>query len=765
MKTYISILFLGLSFVVNAQQTISGTITNTQNEPLFGVEVFIEDLQKGTSTNEKGYFELNNLPNGTIKLTIVLMGYKTQIKTILLTEVTTQLNFVLEESVFKMDEVIISTPFNKLQSENVMKVEKATIAQLQNKGIVTLSEGIANVPGVSVVSTGTGIGKPIIRGLRGNRVLVYSQGLRLENQQFGDEHGLGVDASSIESMEVIKGPASLLYGSDALGGVIYFNPLKFASINSFAFSGQQTFYSNTEGSNTTFSAKQSYNKWKFLVNGSHNTHSDYETANDNRVTNTRFNETTFNTAIGYNSEQISSIVRFLYNRSIIGIPEEIGEQSTSKSKMLPYQDLTTKMLSLNNTLFLNNSKISTVFGYTENLRNEFEEHHDEHAEEEHGEEENHEEDHLEEEHHEDEISEAALQLKLDTYSYDIKWHLPKTKGIETILGVQGMYQKNLNFGEEILIPDANINDIGVFLTAMYQFDKNSLQGGIRFDTRNISTEYHEVAHEDEVHVFETIDKSFDNISASLGYKTLLFENIISRINLASGFKAPNLAELTSNGVHHGSNRFELGNNTLKQEQNYQSDISLEYKTDHFEFVANGFYNYINDYIFIAPTGEMEDGYSVYSYTQDNAKLYGGEFGLHLHPHPLDWLHLHSNFEMVVGKQNNGNYLPLIPANKLTNTIRAEFNNSSKIQNSFAAITLENTFKQTNLSEFETRSNAYNLVNLGIGGTISFNTVDLNININVNNVFNESYISHLSRLKEDGIQNIGRNFITSIKFNF
>ena len=758
MRKLLTILCIGLSFVSQAQQTISGTITNNQNEPLFGVEVFVEELQKGTSTDERGYFELNNLPSNTIKLAIVFMGYKTQIKTIQLQQETTSLTIVLEESVFKMDEVIISTPFNKLQSENVMKVEKATITQLKNKGVVTLSEAISTLPGVSTISTGTGIGKPVIRGLRGNRVLVYSQGLRLENQQFGDEHGLGVDASSIESLEVIKGPASLLYGSDALGGVLYFNPVKFAPINSFNLVGSQTFYSNTEGSNTSFSAKQSYNKWKFLANGSHNKHSDYLTVNDERVTNTRFNETTFNTAIGYNSERISSIVRFLYTRSIIGIPEEIGEQSTSKSKMLPYQDLTTKMLSLNNTFFLKNSKISTVLGYTENKRNEFE-NHDEHSEDEEGA------DHSEEEHHEYENMEAALQLKLDTYSYDVKWHLPKLKNIETVIGAQGMHQKNKNFGEEILIPDATINDLGVFVTAMYQLDINSIQGGIRFDTRNISTEFHEIQHEDEVHVFEAIDKSFDNISASLGYKTLLFDKIISRLNIASGFKAPNLAELTSNGLHHGSNRFELGNNGLKQEQNFQSDISFEYKTDHFEFVANGFYNYINDYIFITPTGELEDDFDVYSYTQDNAKLYGGEFGLHLHPHPLDWLHINSNFEMVIGKQNNGDYLPLIPANKLTNTIRAEFNNTKTLQNGFAAVTLENTFKQTNLSEFETKSNGYNLVNIGVGGTIKLKTVDLDVNLNMNNVFNESYISHLSRLKADGINNIGRNFITSVKFEF
>jgi iron complex outermembrane receptor protein len=747
MQKYLVFLFLGISINVISQQ-LSGTITNSQNEPLPHVEVYIEELQIGTSTNEKGFYQFNNLPKHPIKLTTAYLGYDTQHKIVALQEEKTILNFTLLESVFKMDEVIISTPFNKLQSENVMKVEKATLSQLQNKGITTLSEGISSIPGVSTMSTGTGIGKPVIRGLRGNRVLVYSQGLRLENQQFGDEHGLGVDESSIESMEVIKGPASLLYGSDALGGVIYFNPVKFASTNSFDFSGSQSYYSNTEGSKTTLSAKQSFNSWKFLANGSYNTHSDYKTGENKRVTNSRFNETNFNTAIGYNNESLSSTIRYSYNKSIIGIPEEIGEQSISKEKLFPYQDLTTRMLSLNNAIFLKNSKITSVVGFTNNERNEFEEHHHEN----------------EEEHSEDENLDAALQLKLNTYSYDVKWHLPKMKSVESVIGIQGMFQKNNNYGEEILIPDAKTNDVGVFATAMLKNGENSFQGGIRFDNRNISTELHEIQHEDEVHIFEAIDKSFHNISASLGYKTLLFDKITSRINLASGFKAPNLAELTSNGIHHGSNRFELGNKLLKQEQNYQSDISFEYKTEHLELVANGFYNYINDYIFITPTGEIEDGFEVFSYTQDNATLYGGEFGLHLHPHPLDWLHLHSNFEMVIGKQKNGEYLPLIPAHKLTNTLRLEFNNNSILSNSFASASLESTFKQKYISQFENVSKAYNLVNIGLGGNLKFNKLDFDVHLNVNNLFDKSYVSHLSRLKPNGILNMGRNFMATIKAN-
>jgi iron complex outermembrane receptor protein len=757
MKKYFTVLLVLVSAVLSAQQKISGTITDIENNPLFGVTVFIEELQKGTSTNEEGYYELTNLPNHPIKISVVFIGFETQVKTVDLKTNETILNFSLKEAVFKMEEIIISTPFNKLQSENVMKVDKATLKQLKNKGAATLIDGVTLIPGVSQVSTGIAIGKPVIRGLRGNRVLVYSQGIRLENQQFGDEHGLGINESSIESVEVIKGPASLLYGSDALGGVMYFTPLKFADENTLNVEIGQTYFSNTQGSNTDFGIKKSYNSWKFLANGAYNSHADYKTPDGYRVTNTRFNETVFNTAVGYNNKSIASTLRFNYNQSNIGIPESIGEQNTNKTPLLPYQNLTNKMLSLNTIAFLNNSKITSVFGYTQNDRKEFEEHH-------------HEDEHDEDEHHDenedmDESNHPSLFLKLNTFSYDVKWHLPVLKTFESIVGIQGLYQENQNFGEEILIPNATTNDIGFLYTASYDFSPtSSIQGGIRFDIRNLETEQHIVMHEDEIHTFEALDKNYQNFSASLGYKTTFFNAIVSRFNIASGFKAPNLAELTSNGVHHGSNRFEIGNPNLQSERNIQLDIALEYDTDHLELFANGFYNYIYDYIFISPTGEIEDGYDVYKYIQENAELYGGEFGFHLHPHPLDWLHLQSSFEMVVGKQSNGNYLPLIPANKFINTLRTEFNIPTWLSNGFATVTLESYLDQQNVSEFETPSKGYNLLNIGLGGTFNISNIHFDLSFNMNNVFDKSYISHLSRLKAEDIPNIGRNFMTSVRFS-
>jgi iron complex outermembrane receptor protein len=734
MKKYIIVLFLGLSAMLQAQNTLSGTVTDLKNQPIKGVSVYASELHKGTTTDENGKYTFSNLPNRNLKISFTFVGFATQNKTINSLQKENTLDIILEEAIFEMDEVIVSTAFNKIQSQNVMKVEHESIKNLQRKGTATLIEGLATIPGVSQVSTGTSIGKPVIRGLSGNRVLVYSQGVRIENQQFGDEHGLGLNDSGIESVEVIKGPASLLYGSDALGGVLYFNPEKFADANTFKANFSQKYFSNTTGSSSSLGLKTSTDNWKFMARGSYNTHSDYKIADGDRVTNTRYNETDFKTGIGYSNAKFSSVLRYNYNELDLGIPEDgIADQSTSKKTGFPKQGVFNHLLSLNNVFFFEKSKLDLDLGYVANDRSEFED-----------------------------SDVAVLHMKLKTFNYNAKYHLPKMGKIETIVGVQGMHQTNTNSGEEYLIPDAVTNDFGVFGTANYEWNSNVLQAGLRFDNRNIITDAQGIAGEEGS--FEAIDKSYDSFNASLGYKTNLADDLTLRLNVASGFRAPNLAELTSNGVHEGTNRYEVGNSDLETEQNVQTDLNLEYKTDHFEFFVNGFYNHINNYIYTSPTGEVIDENAVFDYIQNNAKLYGGEIGLHFHPHPLDWLHFETSFETVTGEKENGDYLPLIPANNWNNTIRTEFKIKNWLEDGFATLNVSSTFNQKNVSGFETESNGYNLVNLGFGGTVKLGKTAFDVNINGNNLFDKRYIAHLSRLKTDGIPNIGRNIVLGVNFN-
>jgi iron complex outermembrane receptor protein len=746
MKILIHIVLFFTVLNLYSQHSITGSIkeANTNNNIPF-VNIYIPQLEKGTISDENGTFTLNNIPPGNYKVIFSIIGYETLSKNIEVPQIE-DLQIVLNPSAIEMEEIIVSTPFHKLQSENVMKVEKENINDLKANGAVTLADGITDIAGVESISTGLSISKPVIRGLSSNRVLVYTQGVRLENQQFGDEHGLGINDAGIESVEVIKGPASLLYGSDALGGVLYLNPERFAEANTNSGDVTFNYFTNTNGYTTNAGYKSSGDTFKFIFRGSLAEHSDYKTK-DYRVTNTRFGEKDFKTALGFQSTTFKTELR--YNANIIkpGIPEDIGIQSTNKTPLPPYQEVTNHVLSSKSTIFFKNSSLNVNFGLLYNDRKEFEdEHEDDH--EDHDEEVGQEDEKHEDEHHDD--LQPALQMKLKTFNYDIKYNLPMFGKFETIVGLQGMLQENSNYGEEQLIPDATTNDIGFLVVTHIHLNTSELEFGARYDHRSID-------------VLNNINPNYKSFNGAAGIKTNLKENITLRLNLATGFRAPNLAELTSDGVHHGSNRYEVGNVDLAYEQNFQTDLALEFKNEHVEVFANAFYNMVNNYIYLSPNGSFIDNTPVYNYLQNDAKLYGGEFGLHFHPHPLDWLHFESSFETVTGKQNNDDYLPLIPANTFSNTIRIEFNNQW-LNKGYAFTKLRTTLKQDKVSMFETQTNGYTLLSAGFGGTVKLFKKDLQLTISGNNLTNKRYINHLSRLKPEGIYNIGRNLSFGIQYN-
>lgn len=736
-------LFLAAFPSIYAQNELKGTIKDaTSGEPVFSANIYFPKLEKGTVSDLDGSFTMKNLPDGTFKVIISSIGYSTVNMEISLP--SENLEISLEPSAVEMEEIIISTPFHQLQSENVMKVDRENVSQLEKRGALSLSDGITQMAGVESLTTGVGIGKPVIRGLSSNRVLVFTQGVRLENQQYGDEHGLGISSKGIGSVEVIKGPASLLYGSDAIGGVLYLNPESYAADNSTEGQIETDYFTNTLGFQGSAMAKTSAERFKFLARGSYATHSDYKTGDGYRVTNTRFNEKDLKTGIGFQTAKYKADLRYNYNNSEIGIPENIGVQNKEKEPLLPYQQIDNNILSLDNRLYFNNSSLDAKFGYQFNNRKEFEEH-----------------DHSLDA--ADNTEEGpALEMYLNTFNYNVKYNLPDFGNLQTIVGVQGMEQENSNYGEEILIPDAMTKDFGVFGTAHYHLTNWDFQGGLRYDLRNIKTESH--GNPEDPEYFAPVDRSFSSINSALGAKYQYNNKFVVRLNLATGFRAPNLSELTSNGTHSGANRFEIGNPELKNEQNLQADLALEWRGKHVEAFINGFHNSVSDFIYINPTGEIREDNAVFQYVQNDAVLYGGEFGFHLHPHPLDWLHLESSFETVTGKLKDGGYLPLIPANSITNTFRVEFDKGELLKNKFVFVTLKNVFDKENVGQFETRTGGYGLLNAGLGAKVDLGNNVLSFNISGNNLLDRSYISHLSRLKTDDIQNIGRNIKLSVSFN-
>ncbi|MEZ4874930.1 MAG: TonB-dependent receptor [Flavobacteriaceae bacterium] len=727
MKFYYCLYLLLLyPIITHSQSVLKGTVKDQSHQPVLA-NIYFHQIEKGAATDLEGNFTISNIPPGSYNVIISALGYETIALKLSFSENSTlEKDFTLNESAVEMEEVIISTPFHKLQSENVMKVERVTTDALTQNGAINLSQGIANIPGVSTIGTGNSIAKPVIRGLNANRVLTYSQGVRLENQQFGDEHGLGINGEGVESVEVIKGPASLLYGSDAIGGVLYLNPEGFAKPNTNQLKVNSGYFSNTAGITTSAVFKSSKEKLKFLIRGTRNSFADYETGATYRVTNSRSNEYDVKTGIRFQDTKFKSTLRYNFNRANIGLPEEIGMQSTSRDLLLPFQEVDNHIVSLENNVFLKNSTLDITAGYVFNDRREFEESADE----------------------------AALRLQLKTFNYDVKYHLPEWGKFTTIVGAQGLFQKNENLGEEILIPDASVTDFGIFATTHYHLEDWDLQGGLRFDTRAIDTKA--ARNPTDIDYISALNKNFTSFNAALGAKYDFSKEFTGRLNFSSGFRAPNLAELTSNGIHEGTFRYEIGNPNLKNEQSFQTDLALEYRNEHWELFANGFLNAIDHYIFLSPNGEEIDETPVYHYLQFGAQLWGGEFGIHLHPHPFDWLHWESSFEMVKGELKDGGNLPLIPANELKNTLRVELADGKLLKKPFGFITLQNTFSQNNVSAFESPTEGYTLLSAGFGAEIAWKKAVVKWGVNTTNLTNEKYINHLSRLKADGILNPGRS---------
>ena len=762
MKNIIFGLLLFAAGNIYSQHSIEGIIVDANtNQPVIGATVQVLKPERNSITDIFGEFSLENLSEGTYDLVISSLGYGTRTLRVVV-PLSEALRINLSPTAIEMEEVIVSTPFHQLQSENVMKVERVTREALARAGGTRITDGISQIAGVESITTGSAIGKPVIRGLSSNRVLVYTQGVRLENQQFGDEHGLGLSSSGVESVEVIKGPASLLYGSDALGGVLYLNPERFAPVDSTIVDGETSYYSNTEGFEANAGIKTSGENFKFLFRGNFGSHADYKTGDGYRVTNTRFTETDLKAGVGFRNNSYKGDLRYNLNSNISGIPEEIGIQSTSRTKLEPYQQVANHILSFDNSFYFENSSLDVKLGYLFNNRKEFEDahhdhhhHHEEETEDEHEEHEEHE--------HEGHEGEPALEMHLETINYDVKYHFPARGKFETIVGLQGMHQTNKNLAEEILIPDATTTDVGILATTHYHLEKVDFQAGLRYDHRNISADAYE-NHDAETEV-PALDRNFNSYNGALGVKVDFTSRFTGRLNLASGFRAPNLAELTSYGSHHGTNRFEIGNPSLENEQNYQLDLALEYRNEHFEMFSNAFYNTINNYIFLNPTGEFMNQDPVFEYLQSDADLYGGEIGIHIHPHPLDWLHFESNYELVIGKQENGEDLPLIPAQSVLNTFWVELPQMGSFREGYASLSLKTVFDQNRTAMFETETGGYSLLNAGIGTSVVLDRAMLNFRLSGTNLLNRTYISHLSRLKPEGIPNMGRNVILSAGIRF
>ena len=725
--------------ISNAQNKISGKITDQDNIPLAGASVFVNDMNKGTISNSNGEYELTDLPNGKIKIQFSSVGYTNHIETVELNGKSIEINVTLSQTVIEMEGVVVTGGYNSTQHENAVKIDVLKLDPLKITNTPNFMEVITKVPGVDMISKGSGVSKPVIRGLSMNDILVLNNGVRFENYQYSSHHPLGIDEFGIEDVEIIKGPASLLYGSDAIGGVINFLKEKPAPIGSIVGDYNMQLFSNTLGMTNNLGIKGASKKFFGGMRVGQKTNSDFLQGGGDFVPNSRFNEMSFKANAGFTDKVGTFKLFYDFNNQKLGLVEdETIEEITERSRKneIFYQELNTHLLSSQNKLYLGKFKldVNSSFQNTELI-------------------------------HFGEANQYEIQMELATFTYDAKLHLPSKENSEYIVGFQGFNQinSNLNDRETKLLPDATTNNYSAFGLLQYTFFKKlKLQTGVRYDNKAITTQAIGLTTDPDYRA--SLNKSYGSFSGSLGATYNFSEKLLFRTNFAAAYRTPNLAELTSNGQH--ELKYEIGDPNLVPENSYEADLSMHYHKDNFTFDIAGFYNIVNNYIFISPKGDTTTlGIDIFKYKQSNSTLLGGEAGLHIHPKSLKWLHFESTFSSVIGEQENGDFLPFIPAHKLRFELRGEKEKLMFFNKAYASVNSCTAFNQNNAAPDETATKGYTLVDISIGGNIKMKNQFISLSISANNIFDTKYIDHLSTLKEVNLYNPGRNISLNLKIPF
>lgn len=789
---------------------LSGKVMDAKTgAPIQSALVYISDLKTGASTNSLGEYHFKNLPSGTYLIEISSVGYRSISQNVLLSGDATQ-DFKLEINYVEASEVVVTG----LSKATQIKRSPIPIVSVSHDYLVeNLStnaiDAIVKVPGVRAVTTGPNVSKPFIRGLGYNRILTLYDGVRQEGQQWGDEHGIEVDQYGVEKVEVIKGPASLSYGSDALAGVVNLIPTQPAPEGKMIGEVTTDYQTNNRymGGSAMLSATKNGFEWIGRI--SHKQATNYQDKIDGRVFGTAFNETDASATLGLHRSWGYSHLNFVLFDDLQEIPDgsrdsagqftrQVSEIDTVRQvvsaadlksyKIEPlHQHVQNYRVFLNNNFILGAGSLGVNLGFQNSIRREFS--------------------------HPDSPDVPGLYLQLDTYTYDIKYTFPDIHHWNITGGINGMYQNNIaTNGTEFIIPSYHQFDIGPFLLAKKTFNKLDVAGGIRYDSRSFQnaqlyTDSVALGFDKPVYgtdtvgansVFSNYSKTFSGISGSLGFTYNFSEKISVKANVARGFRAPNIAEISANGVHPGTNIYQIGNPDFKPEFSFQQDVGFLYSSQQVMASLSVFNNTIDNYIYdqrlTNPDGTplvLVPGNQTYQYQAAKAHLYGGEASLDFHP--IKQLHFENSFSVVYGNNDgvdgkplgdSAKYLPFIPPAHGTTELRLDFNSKMlHIVKGFVKVE-EEYYAAQNRAYIafgtETPTLGYSLLNAGAGGTFTNKKGNPVVSIYImgNNLFDVAYRDHLSRLKyfsysptdtnpNHGLYNMGRNisFKISVPLNF
>ena len=684
-----------------------------------------------------------------------------------------------------LPDVVVTESYQQRQAKkSALAVDVVDQDFLRKHFTGNFMQAMENIPGVQTMDIGSGFSKPMIRGMGFNRIAVLENGIKQEGQQWGADHGLELDAFNIGTVNVLKGPSSLLYGSDAMGGVIAITSPPVPSVDMLF--GDVTLLgksvNGTLGGSFMLGIKKSF--WYAQVRYSEQHFGDYRIPTDTIVYLTQkmpvYGRKLKNTAgiernIGFFAQYQRQRYKANYSVSNVyqktgffpgahGIPDvsRVEDDGDSRNMELPYSKVNHLKVTTLQQYAWEKLVLSGDFGFQNNHREEWSVFHT----------------HYGSQPVPEKDPDKELAFNLNTLSASVKVRFIGSSSWEHALGWDGQHQRNDISGYSFLLPEYYRSTTGLLWITTYKPNNViSVSGGMRYDYGYIHISSHEDAYladylrkqgydEEQVEHYKwnshAVKKKFGDYSFSLGLVWTPSERHMVKANVGRSFRLPGANELAANGVHHGTFRHEQGDTNLKSEQGWQMDASYNLRYNGFSISVSPFVSWFSNYIFLRPTGEwsvLPHAGQIYRYTGAEALFAGTEATIDIH-------FLRSFNYRISGEYvytyNCDEHIPLSfsPPFSMRNTL------TWQRKQVMLYAEWQSIARQNRVDRNEDRTPGVNLFHLGGSLNISIRgNQAIEITLTARNIFNTRYYNHLSFYRKVEIPEPGRNFQLLIKIPF
>ncbi len=781
------LLFCCICFQTIAQKTyqINGIVRNAKTlKPIEGANIL---SKKGYAISSKnGEFKLKNFINGTYSFKISHVGFKAKTIPVTINSEEKNITIYLNEATTTLNEIKVLGKSKKRKFKETPIVSQMVSKEfLKSNRENSLMQTLSKIPGVSTINIGSGQSKPVIRGLGFNRVAVVQNGIKHEAQQWGNDHGLEIDQHGIENIQIIKGPASLLYGSDAIAGVVDIQPNKIPSLNSTK--GEVNILGETNNDLLGISAGIATRKQNWFYRGrlTYRDYADYKVPADqinyenyvfnlheNNLRNTAGNEADASFSFGFVGKNITTETVFSNVNAKNGFfanahglevrTSSIDYDSSNRDVDLPFHKVNHFKITNNTTVNLENHTLHFDFGFQNN-------HREEHSEPvPHG-------------FMPTPLNPVERIFKKNTFTFNARDAFKPNYKHNMVVGLNVEYQDNNIGGWGFLIPEYNRFTAGAFAYDQYEINSNlHFLGGLRYDYGFVDTKAYFDWFQSRVknndgstsNVFLQRSKNktvnFGNLSASFGL-SYIHNKTTYKINVGRSFRMPLSSELASDGVNYHMYRYERGNINLDPEVSYQLDLDIEYSNDIFGIGLSPFVNIFDNYIYLNPTPNYYETLQIYEYTQAKVFRAGGE--LRANATVTKQLLLNASLEYVYSRQTSGPKegftLPFSPPLSTVLSFNYKLEKLMFFKNPQFMADLRITAAQEEIVPPEEKTEGYQVLNMSFLADLDVfkNNNPVEMRVKLNNVFDTKYFNHTSFYRLIDVPEAGRNVSVSITIPF